>query len=86
MSKEDSTKKSMARFIANLMNPPTGDETTQIIEDYGYVDNYDARSELNGLCLTFGNGKRMIEQVVRVDYYADEVSAMPVPIAKKSDT
>ncbi|WP_323071370.1 hypothetical protein [Mycetohabitans endofungorum] len=72
----------MAKFIANLMDSPADDEITQIIENYGYVDNDEARSKVKGLCLTFGNEKGIIEQVVRVGYFADKASAMPAPIAK----
>lgn len=79
-------KKSMARFIADLINPPKNDEIAQIVEGYGYVDNDDARSKLKGLCLAFDNGKGIIEQVAHVDYYADEASAMPWSYCKKSDT
>lgn len=72
----------MAASIANLMTPPTDDEISQIIEDYGYVDNDDTRNKLKGLGLSFGNGKGIIEQVVHVNYDADEASAMLEPVAK----
>ncbi|WP_157638645.1 hypothetical protein [Burkholderia ubonensis] len=82
LSKDESIKKSMAVSIANLMTSPSDDEISQIIEDYRYVDNDDARNKLKGLGLSFDNGKGIVEQVVHLDYDADEAAAMLEPVAK----